>query len=265
MHQLVRANYGSPSHLRRIAGLQVSTTAYAGDTALPMHEHADPYLCLVAGGGYAQNASGRSSDFREGMLLVHPEGHRHANRFSARGARCLSVYLSPELAATPALTRLLGDHRQLRLRGAPALLSRIDRELTQTDDAADLALHAAVLELIALACRRTEAPVRRPPWLDLVLDRLHDDPTLTPALAELAALADVDPTHLARIFRATQGVTIGDYLRGLRVELASTALRGSRRPIAEIALDAGFADQSHFARVFKARTGQSPRHFRQRA
>ncbi|MFC5741368.1 helix-turn-helix transcriptional regulator [Dyella tabacisoli] len=261
MQHLLRANYGSPLHLRSSSGMQVSTTSYAGDSSLPLHEHDDAYLCLVAEGHYTQQASGRDADCRKGMLLVHPQGHRHANRFSAQGARCLSIFLSSDLSAGEGMRRLLGDHHVLQLPDAMRLLTRIETELAATDDAAALALQSAVFELVAQACRHDQG-TQRPPWLKRVMERLHDDPLAALSLQELAALAGVHPSHLARRFQQAQGVSVGEYQRGLRVELAREALADRNRSIADVAAAAGFTDQSHFARVFKRINGETPSDFR---
>ncbi|MHB1057005.1 MAG: helix-turn-helix domain-containing protein [Rhodanobacter sp.] len=262
MQHLERTNFGSPERLHTSGGLHVSVTNYAGGSALPWHEHDDAYLCLVAAGSYTQHASGRDTDCTSGLLLVHPQGHRHANRFASQGARCLSMFLSAELVADAGVRRLLDDHRLLQLSDAARLRQRIERELAASDDAAALALHAAVLELVARACRQSFAPNRHG-WLPRVLERLHDNPLATPSLQELATLAGVHPAHLARRFQQAQGVSVGEYQRGLRIGLARKALAEDSRPIAAVAAEAGFADQSHFARVFKRMTGQTPRDFRQ--
>jgi len=261
MQHLGRANFGSPLHRRSVGGLLVTATAYAGEGDLPMHEHDEAYLCLVAGGAYTQHASAGETACAPGLLLAHPQGHRHANRFSPQGARCLSIFPSGALAEGAGMRRLLGDFRALHLPGATRLLARIERELAAEDDAAALALQSAVLELVALACRNEPAE-RRPAWLAKVLERLHDDPAADLSLAELGQLAGVHPAHLARSFQQAQGMSVGDYRRMLRIRQACHALADRARPIVEIAAEAGFADQSHFARVFKRAVGETPRDYR---
>jgi AraC family transcriptional regulator len=81
-------------------------------------------------------------------------------------------------------------------------------------------------------------------------------------LAELAAVAGVHRTHLVRAFRARYGVSVGAYVRRERIRWAARALRGTETPIAEIALQAGFADQSHFTRTFVKHMGVSPGRYR---
>jgi AraC-like DNA-binding protein len=67
---------------------------------------------------------------------------------------------------------------------------------------------------------------------------------------------------LARAFRKHHGCTVGEYVRQLRVERAMERLARSDDSLAAIALDVGFADFSHFARVFKRQTGTTPGRFR---
>lgn len=263
MQRLGRANLGLPQYLRRSGDMQVSSTTYTGAHALPRHEHEHAYLCLVAAGAYRQHTSGRDSECRQGLLLVHPAGHRHANRFAPQGARCLSVFLPDNLSDTPGPRQLLAEHRQMHLPDMARMLARLDSELVATDNATGLALESAVLELVAMACRHDDSG-RHPAWLARVLERLHDNPCDPPRLADLAALAGVHPAHLARRFRQVKGVSVGEYQRGLRINLARDQLADRQRSIADVAAAAGFADQSHFSRVFKRMVGDTPRAFRQK-
>lgn len=67
--------------------------------------------------------------------------------------------------------------------------------------------------------------------------------------------AGVHPVHLCREFRRHYRVTIGDFLRSLRIDRARTLLINTRDPICDIALACGFADQSHFSTTFKTPRG----------
>ena len=71
---------------------------------------------------------------------------------------------------------------------------------------------------------------------------------------------------MARQFRKYYGLTIGEFVRqSRRVEFARNRLRYSDMPIVEIALEAGFAHQSHFRdEVFKKLMGVTPRQYSRR-
>jgi AraC family transcriptional regulator len=58
---------------------------------------------------------------------------------------------------------------------------------------------------------------------------------------------------------------VGTYVRRLRVELAGRWLTDTDLPLAEIALAAGFCDQSHFSNLFRRIIGVTPSHYRRQA
>jgi AraC-like DNA-binding protein len=78
----------------------------------------------------------------------------------------------------------------------------------------------------------------------------------------LAGLANLSVCYFVRAFRQSMGVTPHDYLIRQRVGKAKQLLAGTDMPLSEIALAAGFADQSHFARRFRQHVGMLPRHYR---
>jgi AraC family transcriptional regulator len=113
-------------------------------------------------------------------------------------------------------------------------------------------------------CRhRVARPERTPPrWLLRARDLLHARFTQNLSLDEIASEAGVHPVHLARVFRRHFECTPGDYLRKLRVESACRQLTSSDMPLSEIALSAGFADQSHFTKNFRRLMQMTPGEFR---
>ncbi len=77
------------------------------------------------------------------------------------------------------------------------------------------------------------------------------------SLAELAHIAGLSPFHLTRIFRQAVGLPPHAYLNQVRIRQARQLLLAGR-PIAAVALDTGFADQSHLTRRFKRIVGVTP-------
>lgn len=93
--------------------------------------------------------------------------------------------------------------------------------------------------------------------LKALLQCLEDEANTHLSLGELATLAGMGRYQLIRAFRAATGLTPHAYQLNQRVNLARSWLRKGT-PAAEIAYRLGFADQSHFQRVFKAHTGVPP-------
>lgn len=82
------------------------------------------------------------------------------------------------------------------------------------------------------------------------------------SLEEICAAAGLSRAYLIRAFRQRFGLTPHGYLLDQRVQHARAQLRVGR-PIAEVALEAGFADQAHLQRAFKQHLAATPGHYRQ--
>ncbi len=83
-------------------------------------------------------------------------------------------------------------------------------------------------------------------------------------LPELARIAGLSVYQFDQRIRALFQLTAGQYLVKLRIDAACAALAAGDAPIAEIALDCGYSDQSSFSRQFKQAVGFSPLAFRRR-
>ena len=84
----------------------------------------------------------------------------------------------------------------------------------------------------------------------------------TISVAELAAVACLSPGHFSRTFKATTGEAVWAYVQRRRCERARDMLLATKKPIAQIAFDCGFANQAHLTRQLSARFGTTPRAIR---
>lgn len=94
---------------------------------------------------------------------------------------------------------------------------------------------------------------------------LENAVTSVPALAALAAMANMSRSHFSRTFHAVAGVSLRDYVRDLRLKRAQHLMRASRLSLTAIATASGFYDLPHFNKTFRQRFGMSPTQFRLRS
>jgi AraC-like DNA-binding protein len=90
---------------------------------------------------------------------------------------------------------------------------------------------------------------------------IDDNYTRTLKLEEICAAADLSPSYLIRAFRQQYGMTPHAYLVNRRIEFSRAQLRRGRA-IAEVAADAGFADQAHLQRAFRQFVAATPGQYR---
>ncbi|WP_207260831.1 AraC family transcriptional regulator [Desulfovibrio sp. Huiquan2017] len=81
------------------------------------------------------------------------------------------------------------------------------------------------------------------------------------SLDELSAAASMSRYHLLRVFQAATGLSPHAYQNQLRVDLGKRLL-AEGLPVSRVAVETGFADQSHFSRVFRRYTGATPGQYR---
>lgn len=102
---------------------------------------------------------------------------------------------------------------------------------------------------------RTLAPRVAARVIDYIEAHLHERLTL----AELAAQAGLSVPHFNVLFRATLGVPVHRYVVQRRVERAKALLAEGRHSASQIALDVGFAHQSHMTQWMQRLLGVTPR------
>ncbi len=103
------------------------------------------------------------------------------------------------------------------------------------------------------------------PWQErLALEILDANIAGDLSHAWIARQCGLSPSHFARAFRVSMGRAPHQWLLHRRVERAKAALRNGTDSLAAIALSCGFADQSHFTRVFTRLAGLSPGEWRRR-
>ncbi|HYX70405.1 MAG TPA: AraC family transcriptional regulator [Terriglobales bacterium] len=255
--------YGAIARKRELGSFRLTESTYRAHARVPAHTHQQPYLCFVLQGEYEETSGGHTLECEPWDVIFHPAGEDHADRFGGSGGRCFNLEAAERLMDRSITNSLLPESQ--RFRGGPMswLFRRLHREFRQQDAAAPLAMEGLALELLAEVLRWNAAPeARAPRWLSQVQELLHARFAEPWTLAEIARSAEVHPAYLARSFRRHLGVTVGEYVRRLRVEFACRRLAADDAPLNGIAAEAGFADQSHFTRTFRRATGLTPARYR---
>jgi AraC family transcriptional regulator len=228
--------------------------------SVPRHEHELAYFTVVLNGDYLEGDHGRLEELSPFTATFNPSGIAHSTVIGPAGASFFTVELRDQHLRQ--LDVRLPSGTQVD-RGAGSILwpglRLYSAFRSQTADA--LLLESHVLEMLS-AISRPARERTAPRWLSRVKDRLHEEFRENLRMRDLAGDAGVHPVHLARVFRSVEKQTPGDYLQRLRIRAACNMLLQWDWPLAAIASDCGFADQSHFTRVFRKLAGTTPAQFR---
>lgn len=244
-------------------GFCATESVYWPHLGLPEHQHDRAYVGITLAGSFTQAVGRRTRQAVPGAVAFQPAGHVHANHFSEKGARCLNIEIAPHsLARLQALGQTMTGQRDAA-EGAPVLLGkRLYHEFRLRDELTPLALEGLIVELIAELWRVPGDGVREPRWLRRAAEFIRTNFTEPLSLTAIAQAAGVHPVHLARQFRCAYGCSVGRRVRELRVNRASHLIATTERPLADIAVETGFSDQSQMCRTFRHLVGRTPGDFR---
>lgn len=259
------AIYGKALNCRRVCGLKLTESRYAPGLRVPKHSHEHAYFSLVLEGTFDGLFGARAQQGKPFDAVFRPPDEPHSVHFHRTGARLFSIEVEAHRLEHARQHSLRLDRSTELAGGQLAWLAfRIYREARVMDEASPLAIEGLFFEMLAEASRCSAKVTERhiPRWLKQVKEIIDLNFSDTLTVAGLAKTVGVHPVHLATVFRKHYRCTIGEYIRQRRVAFASRRLSLSEETLVEIALAAGFSDQSHFSRTFKNFTGLSPARFR---
>jgi AraC family transcriptional regulator len=152
-----------------------------------------------------------------------------------------------------------------------AVMLAVDAELTADGAGGRLVVESLANVLAVHLIRHISAPCRLACGPDgallqrklrAVVEYVEEHLDGNPTLEQMAALAHLSPYHFARQFKTATGLPPHQYVIARRVERARLLLQGGGDiPLAEVAAQAGFSDQSQLSHHFKRIVGVTPRQF----
>lgn len=248
----------------KLSALTLTDTLHAPGSRIPDHTHDVASICLTLAGQGLEIIDGASVSTLPGGVIVRGANIRHSDQYGAVPHHGFMIELEDKWLQTCRQVRSVFEGYRYFANGpVPALVLRMYRESRVKDTVVPLIVEGLMLELLGHASRSLfKPPVRLPGWLTQARDLLHARFNDSLNLVDIANVVGVHPTHLARTFKRHYRTTIGEYLRGLRLDWATRQLSDTEDSIAEIAAAAGFYDQSHFSHLFKQHTGFTPAEFR---
>ena len=242
----------------------VVEASFAAFSVLPRHSHERGSVAVMMDGSFDLELRTTTRHCAPTAVFIEPAGSSHTNRMGTAGARVVVVQPNPadEEFFRP-FAHLLEEPTHRYHAGVTARAAQLAGELTAADDLGALAAEGLVIDMLVTLARLAPGGRRpAPKWLWRVQELLHARFGETVRLADLASDVGVHPAHLARAFKSQFGVTVGTYVRRLRLDWAARELARSDTALARVALVAGFADQSHFTRAFRGYTGLTPSVYR---
>jgi AraC family transcriptional regulator of arabinose operon len=224
-------------------------------------------IICADGAGWCRVPSGRH-EVEAGQALVIPAGAPHSYGAADDhpwtiwwlhlGGADVEELVGAVLAGSGPVVRAGDLYQAVSL--VEDVLGRMERDdsVRSRQAAAGSAWHLLAL----LAADRAGAPASRTDAIQQAQQYLREHLATRISVAELAALAQLSPSHFAALFRRATGTGVLQYQTRLRMSRARELLDTTDQPIAEIARALGYADPFYFSRQFRSVHGVSPSDYR---
>ncbi|MGH8020445.1 MAG: AraC family transcriptional regulator [Opitutaceae bacterium] len=240
-----------------------------------LHTHDFPEIFWIERGQGFHEINGETKQVRAGdLIFIQPEDRHRLRAIDPRGFAMVNLAFDPRVRAgllrrhreafAPLLART-ADTLPHRARLGPAQIAGLRKQLAPlaAPGPSRLALEHFLLGLPLLLQPSVSAELpAMPDWLQRACEQVQRPELFALGAPGLVKASSRSAEHVARTVRAVFGLTPSDYVNRVRMEHAARELRITNRPIADIALECGLANLSHFYALFRAAHGRTPRAYR---
>lgn len=228
--------------LHGFSGAFVRRTIDRSDARVPEHAHDWPLLSLFVIGSYSGHTDIDEEFITGPSAVLYAAGAAHRNTAGPDGFEQIEIEFDPSWLRSVGLpncpvVRWVGGRKGAEAHAIAMLCN---------GGVSEESLRSALERFLSPA--PIDSSVRRPSWFEHVTRQLRQDPTKR--ISELARMVGLHPSWLGDAYRRAAGEGILDTTARLRVEHAAKRLRETTLPLAEIAIESGFFDQSHMIRTF---------------
>jgi AraC-like DNA-binding protein len=243
----------------------IEARTIASGRTFPRHSHDQLGIGVMLSGAHRSWSGIGHVEARAGDVIMVNPGEMHDGMPAGVGPReWRMLYFEPAVIARMAETEGGDDVEVVRPAvHDPVLATRFAQlfDCMTAPRSSQLLMEERLLVLVMWVLRRhglRRPPSREPsPSIGKARARIDSDPTSHVSLAELAELSGISRFQLVRGFAREVGTTPHAYLVQRRVCLARRLLTQGQS-VAEAAMNAGFADQSHLTRAFVRHLGVTP-------
>jgi len=257
---LKKGNYLAPQYTTHImADMLVGITEYPNPIETGIwHSHERSLISFVLKGKNLEHRAGKQISRTPGNVNFYHAGEPHQNIYTQFPSKHISIEFESTFYSQYDLTEAKIEQAINKTPDAVFLFTKILKELLINDQVSQSSIEMMILDLVHISLKKVNASGS---WTTKIREMLYDKWNECPTLTELARETCTHPVTISKHFRQYFSCTLGEYTRKLKVEKAMALMKSSKSSLTNVAYACGFADQSHFSRVFKQQTGFLPREY----
>lgn len=255
---------GAAKKTLNVNGLIISDTEYRNKTHFPTHCHENPYFAFVLKGGYDEINKIDKSRHITGNVVFHNRHEKHSNQNFTPYSRILNLELTEGWLKhhdiNPGKVENISEVDEKSI--AP-FASKLLFESIYSDHFSEISIDTLSVEILDSLLSSSNTSVDNSPvWAAKIREYLSDNAHDKISLADLSLQTGMHSVHISRAFRKYFRMSFGDYIRKQKIQKSLAYLLDKNYSITQIAHDCGFADQSHYTRIFRRFKGITPARYR---
>lgn len=259
--------FGTSKAARAAGPFRLTESAYSEGTCLPRHAHEHGHFVLVLSGRYQETLGGRDMHERGPMSLLYLPGDLpHEERHLAPGRHFMVEPTPAVMARVSEIGLDLSSPYDLTRTPAIGVARQLYGEFCRPDSVSNLAVEALTLGLFVHMRRgQMTSEVCAPRFVREAQEILQTRFAESLSVEWLAREVGVNAAHLVTTFPRWTGCTISEFVRRRRFDFACREMLRPNLSLFDIAIAAGYYDQSHLCRAFRQQVGMTPSEFRRQA
>jgi AraC family transcriptional regulator len=254
--------YGKNNETVSLKGIILDDSDYSHDR-VDWHYHENAYFTFLLEGAVLEGNKKGTNECSAGSLLFHNWQDPHYNIGSNQFTRGFHVEIDAGWFSSFHLTDSISEGTiNIADPRVKLLMYNIFKETKLGGNLRQLAIDTLLIQIFGILQHTAGTREKgKPRWVSIIRDALHTT-TEDWQLTDLAKLVNIHPVHLSREFPKHFNTTVGNYIRAIKIQKALSLLSNKDLSLTDISIECGFADQSHFIRVFKNFQQLAPLHYR---
>lgn len=250
--------FGETASNLELNGIILTETEYT-HPFVDWHYHENRYFTFILQGRVIEGNKKETVNCDAGTLLFHNWQEPHFNQLPPDKTRGLHLEITNSfLQQFNIQDKLPEGTLNIKNPKLKLLFYQLFLELQHNDNFSNLTISSLTANCISQLSDSKPGDKQVPPWVNQIKELLYFEDTHQLTLNSLALTLQIHPVHLSRDFQKYFGCNLGDYIRALKLSKAMHLLADTQLNLSEVAAASGFADQSHFIRLFKSQFNKRP-------
>ncbi|MBV9962138.1 MAG: helix-turn-helix transcriptional regulator [Parafilimonas sp.] len=261
MKSLKAKFFGESKKQFQVNGLTIVDSIFNNYENCPWHYHQHAHFAFTTKGNLTETHKKQKLQLQAGCLLYNHSQEPHCNGNYSSVVSALHIDIDANWFKKYDINSLaIEGVSQIQNPVIKNIFCNILKEVKLFDINSPVVIESLVMQALhEMTKSNAQRSSAKPAWVFKLKDLLYDQYSEKFTLKQIAEQLNLHPVHLCQQFPFYFGCSLGDYIRKIKIEKSVTIIfKKNYSSLTQVAYECGFADQSHFIKIFKKNIGITP-------